>query len=110
MAVVHAMMTVMFLSVMPSSFMVIAALHMPMALSHRPAHARLALGSHRRLAAAQFLRTALDLCYPRGIGALPDAALRRLRERSGGAENQRQDGKRDSVHLHVDLSLITMAC
>ena len=110
MAVMHTVMTMMSLSVMASSFVAFTIVHTPMALGHRSPHAHLAFSPHRRLAAAQFLRAALDFRYPRGIGAFPDAALRRLRKRSGGAENQRQDGKSDSVHLHVDLSLITMAC
>jgi hypothetical protein len=65
-------------------------MHVPMFTCCGLLHLRLAARTRCRLAAAQVLRTALDFSHPRRIGAFTNAALRRLRKRGSGAEQQRQ--------------------
>ena len=75
----------------PASMAALAiAMHVPMFTCCGLLHLRLAARTRCRLAAAQVLRAALDFSHPRRIGAFANAALRRLRERGGGAEQQRQ--------------------
>ncbi len=105
MTVMHAVMTVL-PSVMPFAVAVLVTMHLAVAMTlrHRGPHWRLAVAAHRRLAAAYFLGAPFDFRNTRRVRAFPDAALRRLRNGSGGAEQQRQNGECDSVHLHHDLS------
>ena len=93
------------LSMFASMAAPVIATHMPMFTCCGLLHLRLAARTRCRLAASHVLRAALDFSHPRRIGAFTNAALRRLRERSGGAKQQRQYYDRHPGHFHGDLSL-----